>query len=322
MMKNIAVLISTVFLLPFAIGCDRLELQYMKEDSLFTEPRELIEKDPEDEPSQPTSKSSLEQEWLDMLCCEEFTGRKAGTQGNFLAYLYLESEVAKMGFSYNEMPFRHTTGETLRNLIITIEGDQTDSLMIVGAHFDGQYENDEDYIYPAANDNASGVVTTLSILDSLSRADKPRYTTIIAFWDGEEGIVPPPFKGSQYFVTHLEDLEAVILYINIDAMGHSHDNTMILGWYADEDRRERVQGMVKKMCKDGVFDYTLKERCKGEGGSDYRSFGQAGIPYISYTDITLDCDHPQHSFRDTKDAIDIDRLRTVRDLTIDILNIF
>ena len=259
---------------------------------------------------------SKEEVWMDSLCSKPFAGRKAGTDGNYLAYEYLISEVKALGFSPKTMAWTHKSGIELRNIIVPIEGVIKDSIFIIGAHFDGQFEGND---YQAANDNGSGVVTALSILDSLSRVgDRPRYSTYVCFWDGEEACVSPAFKGSSYFVDKFERINSVVLYVNIDAMGHNHDNAMILGWY-NGFYHSRVTRLIERLAEDHCFDYSLKKRGKGEGSSDYVSFSRVGIPYISYTDIKLSCDFPTHSTKDTKDAIDFDRLRTTRDITIKVL---
>lgn len=269
--------------------------------------------------TQETLSDSRESVWMDSLCSRLFAGRKAGTSGNYIAYQFLVSETKKMGYSPQTMEFTHNDGTLLRNVIVTVKGEIEDSLFIVGAHFDGQNESNEASHYQAANDNGSGVVTALSFLDSLARIDKPRYTVIVGFWDGEEAIISPAFKGSTYFVNQIENTESVVLYVNMDAMGHSHNNTMLLGWYGGNNQ-SRVSRMASEIVEDNSFTYSLIERKKGVGTSDYYSFGKVGIPYISYTDGILDCDNRLHTVSDKKDAIDLSRLRSIRDITFNILN--
>ena len=252
--------------------------------------------------------------WLDTLCSRTFEGRKVGTQGNKRAALFLYNEVKKMGYAPEIQKFAHSSGDTLRNVIIQKKG-VNDSLIIIGAHFDGQHASNNKVHYEAANDNASGVVTLLSILDSIARVDL-KYSIMAVFFDGEESCVPPAFKGSSYFVNNLNEKEKVVLYINIDAMGHNHDNQMILGWFGSH----RVLKVVDRLKKEKKFNYSIKERIKGEGASDYKSFSLVGIPYISYTDISLSCDYPQHDVRDSREAVNLSRLLKVRDLSIEICN--
>ena len=257
--------------------------------------------------------------WLDAMCSASFAGRKVGTDGNYLAFQYLMKEGREMGFSPEEQSFEHKGGIMIRNILIRIDGEEPDSLFIIGAHYDGQYESVGNKVFQAANDNASGVVTTLYILDSLSKINKPRYSMLVCFWDGEEGVVAPPFKGSDYFVSHFENKESIVLYVNIDAIGHNHDNSIFLGWYGGNSNL-RISKMIESLREESQFNYLIKQRGPGDGSSDYRCFSQVQVPYISYTDITLNCDHPQHSVWDTKDYIDKKRLIKVGDLTIDILN--
>ena len=272
-----------------------------------------------EEDNQETLAQSRESVWLDSLCSSSFAGRKAGTDGNFHAYQFIVSETSKMGYSPHTMEFTHNSGTVLRNILVTVNGDIEDSLFIVGAHFDGQNKSNGNNHYQAANDNGSGVVTALSFLDSLTRIDKPRYTVIVGFWDGEEAIISPAYKGSTYFVNQIEDTKSVVLYVNMDTIGHSHDNTLLLGWYAG-NQLSRVKKITGEIVWDRLFDYSVVERKKGAGSSDYTCFSRAEIPYISFTDGFLDCDHRLHSVLDTKDAIDLSRLRSIRDITFRILN--
>lgn len=254
--------------------------------------------------------------WMDTLCSKTFTGRKVGTPGNKKTAHFLFNELLKRGYLPEIQEFVHTSGDTLRNIIIQKDG-LMDSLIIIGAHYDGQTESNNKVHFEAANDNASGVVTLLSVMDSISRIDT-KYAIRAVFFDGEEGCVPPAFKGSSYYVNSLIEKEKTILYINLDAMGHDHDDQMKLGWYGSE----RTYSMVDQLNNEQEFKYTLLERAKGEGGSDYRSFSLENISCIFFTDITLVCDHPQHNVGDTKDAVSLSRLARVKNIVIKICNSF
>ena len=189
--------------------------------------------------------------WMDTLCSRAFEGRKVGTPGNKKTAVFLYDELLKMGYLPEIQEFVHTSGDTLRNIIVEKRG-LDDSLMIIGAHYDGQTESNNKVHFEAANDNASGVVTLLSVMDSISRIDV-KYTIRAVFFDGEEACVRPAFKGSSYFVNSLIDKEKTVLYINIDAMGHDHDGQMILGWYGSE----RTYRMIDQLNKEQAFKYSI-----------------------------------------------------------------
>ncbi len=258
----------------------------------------------------------LQKSWLDSLCSRTFAGRKVGTEGNKLAAQYIEDEVRSMGYSPVLQRFEHKTGDRLTNILVEIEGTK-DSLIIIGAHFDGQHESTESLHYPAANDNASGVVTILSILDSLSRREssvKLPYTIICAFWDGEEACVSPAFKGSSYFVSTFERLKETVIYANIDSIGHNHENRLFIGYYGNE----RVELLVKSIKEKWNFNYETKHREKGEGASDYYSFSKVGISNISFSDPVFSCKNPIHSTLDNSSAISFERIDAIKDIALSI----
>ena len=100
------------------------------------------------------------EEWLNALCSNAFQGRRVGTDGNSQAFEYIKHEVSKMGFSSNSQVFEIEGGTIVRNLIVSIPG-QSDSTIIIGAHFDGAVQSNSVEHYEAAEDNASGTVALL-----------------------------------------------------------------------------------------------------------------------------------------------------------------
>ncbi len=262
----------------------------------------------------------LQRAWLDSLCSRAFAGRKVGTEGNRLAANYIEDEVRSMGYSPVLQHFELKTGDKLTNILVEVEGAK-DSLMIIGAHFDGQNESTQSLHYPAANDNASGVVTLLSVLDSLSRIENPQslpYTIICAFWDGEEACVSPAFKGSSYFVSTFERLKETLLYVNIDSIGHNHENRLFLGYYGNE----RVEVLVEYIKENWAFNYETKHRDKREGASDYYSFSKVDIPNVSFSDPVFSCNNPIHSIRDNQSAISFERIEAIKNIALTICSHF
>ena len=125
-------------------------------------------------------KDSDEARWLYELTDAKYNGRVTGTIECKRAGDYIISELRSMGYEpkVQEFVFRDTIA--MRNIIVEIEGS-SDSICIVGAHYDGAVYSS---VHPAAEDNASGVVAVLSIAkDWLVQTDK---TVLLCFWDGEE----------------------------------------------------------------------------------------------------------------------------------------
>ena len=248
---------------------------------------------------------------LDSLCSRTFAGRKAGTEGNKLALEYIVKELQDRNLTPAVQEFVHRSGEILHNITVFFPG-VSDSLVVIGAHFDGQNESNRQYHYPAANDNGTGVVTDFMIIDSLLSSAKIKYSTIVAFWDGEEACIPPAFKGSTYWVRNFVDASKIILYVNIDSIGHNHDNIMYSTFWGTN----RTKRMYDLLVTNSGFNIHPIERKQTEGASDYYSFSCVGIPNISFSDPVFRCSNPVHSTKDVPEVIAFDRLSKVTELIV------
>ncbi len=247
---------------------------------------------------------------LDSLCDQRFEGRKAGTNGWKRAYSFLSTEVSRLGYSPMIQTILTDNGTDIYSLIVTVPGT-VDSTIIIGAHYDGAIQSKEDSHYPAANDNASGTVTLLMLLKDLSvnrlETDK---TICIILWGCEESFEGTPFRASWHFTHTMSDLykKQVLLYVNLDTMGHENDEHKMLLEHSLEDR---VLSEVDSIKTYGRFDYVTKVRLSNMY-SDFYSFYEVGIPYINFHDYCLPvCEHRIHSIYDTQDYICIEQLYDV-----------
>ncbi len=214
-------------------------------------------------------------------------------------------ELSENGYSYDTQVFSSAGGmSTLRNIIVRVPGTST-SEVIIGAHYDGPLLSNEKVHYQAANDNASGVVTLMALLDTLKLGlITPKYNLICAFWDGEEVFDGSWIQGSSYFVKTYEHREDVLFYLNLDSVGHNH----VL--YVKHKGHGFVDEVVKAMAENGRLSYIFVDMNDDNGGSsDYVPFGQNGIPYISFGDHNGDmCYYSSHSVNDKVEAISLNRL--------------
>lgn len=260
-----------------------------------------------------------ERYWLTDLTAEYFCGRVAGTHGDSLAFSYIKCRVERMGYETVCQEFTSKSGITLRNVLVEIPG-KSDSVVVIGAHFDGAKESTGLVHYPAANDNASGVVVLLSLLNHYKGvAEMPEYTIVCGFWDGEEGTDGQYFAGSTYFVKHTEYLKRIILYFNVDSVGHDHD------LYVRYKGKKLVEYVMASFVGNSRFAYQLINMSNPDAigwGSDYVSFNNARIPFISFSDHNGNmCQHDSHSVRDVPEAVSIDRLKKHVCNLVDCLNV-
>ncbi len=248
--------------------------------------------------------------YLDSLCNQRFEGRKAGTDGWKRAYSFLCTEVSRLGYSPDIQTIRTEKGTDIYSLIITLPGD-VDSTIIIGAHYDGAIQSSSGSHHPAANDNASGTVTLLMLLKDLSvnhlETDK---TISIILWGCEEYFEGRPFRASWEFTHTMSDLykSQVLLYVNIDTMGHHNDENKMLLEHSIE---KRVLSEVDSIKTNGRFDYVTRARLT-DMYSDFYSFFEVGIPYINIHDYCVPvCEHPVHSIIDSQDFISVEQLYNV-----------
>ena len=244
--------------------------------------------------------------WLDILCSRDFGGRRTGSIYDEKTFSFLCQTISRMGYEIETQRFLSKGGQdSLRNVFVRIPGE-IDSLIIIGSHYDGARLSDVSFHYPAANDNASGVVTNLALMDSIKRSGfKPRASVICAFWDGEESFDGTCFQGSSFFVNSLNNKEIIRFYLNLDSVGHEH----VL--YLRNRGHGAVEKALRTLLSNDRFSYVPVDMNKNSGGgSDYVSFGKAGIPYLNFCDHNGDmCEYKSHSEYDVVEAVSLNRIK-------------
>ncbi|HPC83310.1 MAG TPA: M20/M25/M40 family metallo-hydrolase [Thermoanaerobaculaceae bacterium] len=203
---------------------------------------------------------------------------------------------------------RITGTETLvssRNVIGMLPGSDPsleDMAVVVGAHMD-HLGTVGDKVYAGADDNASGVAALLEIARAFAGLEPaPKRTVIFAFWTGEED----GKLGSGHWVRHpLWQLARTSAYLNLDMIGHpwlaeeistlladaGHpDPEGFLAGLAPEDfvepglppdRPELAAALLRAGRATGLALHL--DRTDGtHGGSDYRDFARAGVPWVRF----------------------------------------
>lgn len=194
---------------------------------------------------------------------------------------------------------------TSRNVIGVLAGSDPalrDEAVVIGAHVDHLGRSGE-VVYPGADDNASGTASLIEIARAFAALpERPRRTVVFAFWTGEE----EGKFGSGYYVRHPAwPLARTRAYVNLDMIGHP--------WLAEEIRKlvadtrlpsgEAFLAAVKtaEFAEPGIpldapaLEAALRwagpatgmalhfDRTEGtRGGSDYRDFARAGVPFIRF----------------------------------------
>jgi hypothetical protein len=192
-----------------------------------------------------------------------------------------------------------------RNVIGVLAGSDErlrGDAVVLGAHLD-HLGRSRDTIYPGADDNASGVSALLEIVRALATMpSRPRRTVVFAFWTGEE----EGKLGSGHYVRHPAwPLERTTAYLNLDMIGHPWREDEIRKLVADTKLPEGAAFLAKveatSFAEAGLPPDAAElaaalrwagpvtgmalhlDRTDGtHGGSDYRDFARAGVPFVRF----------------------------------------
>lgn len=156
--------------------------------------------------------------------------RAVGSSGGQASADYILKQLKKSGYQVEKIPFENRDKVTGHNIVVDIPGQDQDSIVMLGAHYDSVKMG------PGINDNASGTVLLLDLIDQIAQHKlTPKQSIRIAFWDSEEAGI----GGSQAYVNGLNDaqLKQIKAYINIDMVGTKDGEVLI----ADADRSTIVE---------------------------------------------------------------------------------
>jgi len=202
-----------------------------------------------------------------------------------------------------------TTGEvgeaSSRNILAVLPGRDPQvkgEAVVLGAHMD-HLGMAGGVLHPGADDNGSGVAALLEIARAFAASKaRPRRTVIFAFWTGEED----GKFGSGHYVRHPRwPLARTAAYLNLDMIGHP--------WLPEEIRKlvleaDPVQGPAflarvepAAFAEPGFARWApdlgpvLARAGRGtgmalhldpgdgiNGGSDYRDFARAKVPWVRF----------------------------------------
>ncbi len=161
-----------------------------------------------------------------------------------------------------------------QNVIGYLEGDNTDSLIVIMAHYDhfGMMGN---AIFPGANDNASGTAMMLSLARYFSE-NKPPYSMVFMAFGGEElGLL-----GSKYFIQNPTiDLKKIKFMMNFDLAGTGDEGIQVVNGSVYRNEFDRLSEL------NSENDLLPQVKIRGAAcNSDHCFFSEMGIPgFYIYT---------------------------------------
>lgn len=247
-------------------------------------------------------------QWLNEICSPKYMGRKAGSSECNDVAGYLSQELAAMGYEVFVQDFVFKDTYSLRNIFVISRG-KSDSLFVVGAHYDGAIYGTT---FQAADDNGSGVVALLSLCKALSEVTVEHEKTIVlAFWAAEEATLGSAFNGSRYFLDHFEDKSLIVCYCNLDCFANKDQGIYFYYSMGNDYACQRMSRLLRDEDNTEI-EIIIKQTTKFN--SDYVSFSLANIPFFGWNDY--DTRGLIHSNLDRIEFISMDKVLKVVNLTL------
>ncbi len=151
----------------------------------------------------------------------------------------------------------------------------TDSVIVLTAHYDHLGKMGEEVFIPGANDNASGVAMILT-LSRYFKNNPARYPIVYLATSAEElGLV-----GAKHFVEHSEfDLSKIKFLLNFDLAGTGDEGIKVVNGSIFRDEFDRLADI------NGRKEYLPAVKIRGEAcNSDHCMFYMKGVPcFFLYT---------------------------------------
>jgi hypothetical protein len=181
-------------------------------------------------------------------------------------------------------------GSALNNVIGMLRGTKKEwanEATVVSAHYDHLGEG-----HPGADDNASGVAVLLDLARAMAASEPPQRTVIFVAFTGEES----GLLGSKRFLSTWPKDKTITSNVNLDTVGRMGTGGLaVLGTGTADEWVHIANGAGY------VTGIAVKAVPNDPGGSDQKSFVEAGIPAVQlFTGANPD----YHAATDTADKVD------------------
>lgn len=265
---------------------------------------------------------------LAAFAADSMEGRRAGTAGDRRAAAFLAAELERLDVapagpdgSYLQRfaiaPPGSSLADSSQNVVGLIPGSDpalADEVVALGAHFDHLGVGSPvggDSIYNGADDDGSGTVSLLELVEALSLGPRPRRSVMVVFHGAEEA----GLLGSQHLTTDPPmPLDSIVAQLNLDMLGrNSPDSLFVIG--AGRISSE-LDDIVRRQAQAAglALDYTLDAEDHPERlyyRSDHYSYARHGIP-VAFFFAGLHPDYHQPS--DEIEKIDFEKLERAAEL--------
>jgi hypothetical protein len=239
---------------------------------------------------------------------------------------YLRERLVQAGYTVKDQTYT-VHGDAVRNLEVELAGSSsTVGIIVIGAHYDtvpGTF---------GADDNATGVAATLE-LARLLKTSRLRRTIRFVFFVNEE---PPFFQtnemGSLVYADKLHrDGVPVSAMISLEMLGFYSDapgsqkypplfsllypsRGNFVAFVGNPESRDLVRNATRRFRESTRFPsegVAAPANLAGVGWSDHWSFWQERYPAIMITDTALFRNPYYHTFQDTAERLDFNKMARV-----------
>jgi len=262
---------------------------------------------------------------LEFLAHDWLEGRESGEKGQYIAGLYLKTQLQLYGFDplfldslkqksyFQNFQISRTNPKKMFNVAGLLKGtDLAHEYIVLSAHYD-HLGIGKQGVFHGADDNASGTSTLLEIARILGQLKKngypPRRSIILIFFAAEEkGLL-----GSEFFVENPPiPLQNIIADLNVDMVGRMDDkhlkenNPYYVYIIGSNFISEDLHAINEKMNQNYVnisldYSYNSKhDKLRLYYRSDHYNFARNQIPVIFYFSGLHD---DYHKVTDTYDKI-------------------
>ena len=248
--------------------------------------------------------------YVSYLASDALEGRDDGSEGYAKAAKYIYDECKKAGLQVEYQAVPRRKGFPCKNVIAWIEGENPDSVIVVGAHLDHTGVG-RSGIYNGADDNASGSAAVLGLAKRFARGTKPCCTIAFQWYTGEED----GYVGSRYYVNNPTlpksgpSIKKHAFMLNLDMVGRLRENTGVI--VVDLDLPPILAELYKK------YPFARNITLIGESGSDQTSFRRMGVKE-AFLHTGLHRDY--HRTTDDADKINYKGLEAICDYSFDLIN--
>jgi hypothetical protein len=187
-----------------------------------------------------------------------------------------------------------TVGKVIEteNVVGFIKG-KTNKSIVLSAHYDHLGARDN-YYYPGADDNASGVAALFELAEVFSKIDNLNYNIIFLATTGEEN----GFFGSKYYLNKSDfDPNDILINLNIDMISRfdkhheMNDSYLYITGVLGENMNRYLFDKADHLYTESSFDYSLESAY--QNSSDHYSFNKKKIPsYTFFTGLHEDYHRP------------------------------